>query len=194
MRFPRFLLLAAAAALAGCMSIPIATMAKMASFDDEDFLAIKPEEFRTKVQFDRDLEVDLDQTVFKLDLVTAKGEFTRKAAFVVMERHDLKPEKAWYSLGFEPENEVVLALNEAGQTAFREVQGHIRAKTIKGIAVTLKVRPKFAQAAEQDVQMTVQLLLNPKDGYFTMFDAMDVHNEMDKVKQGKSEEAKPAQG
>lgn len=178
----RLLIAALVGGLSGCMSIPISTMAKMASFDDADFLAIKPEEFRVKVQFDQDLDVDLDKTAFKLELGTTRGEFSRKAEFVVVERLDLKPEKAWYSLGFNAESESVLALDPAGLAVFKEVQGHIRDKTIKELRFHLLIRPKLGAIEGRDARMTVRLRLNPAEGYFTMFDAVDIEDEMDKAK------------
>ncbi|MBY6018605.1 hypothetical protein [Ferrimonas balearica] len=155
--------------LTGCMSVPVATMVKMAGFDREDFLALEPEALRLKLTLDQNVPVQLAATRLELGAELDNGQQQLFAGSVRQEEYrQFEVDGGWFSREPEPRYQYLLALDEAGEAAIRDFQ---RVLTEDEVAsASLNVRLDLDDEFDQPVQVTVEVKLSEQEGFFTLLD------------------------
>ena len=157
---------AAALAVSGCTSVPIATMWRMRNFSVDDFFAIDPNDLRAAVRTDARASFTSVDIVFKV--MPKGGEPTQHLIRLqqdVAADARLEPapaDRRWY----------VFALGPQGAKVFEAVRKEVAAvRKISGSSVSIgisaqesNVPPDIAKA----LPLRVDLLLEPKQGWFTM--------------------------
>lgn len=163
----RLMLLAPALLASGCMSIPVSTMWKMRGFGVDEFFALDPADLRGAVR--TDARARYEAVVINIDL-KLQGQPPVQHALELrsLQAGDARLEPAptgrrWY----------VFALGPPGEAVFRDLR--IRLAAVKrdgsseiriGIAArSAEVPPELARA----LPMRLDLLLDPREGYFTLF-------------------------
>ena len=153
-------------ALAGCTSVPLATMWKLRSFSIDEFFALNPNDMRGAVRTDSRASFNAVDIDF---LVTPKGGEPRKHAIRMQQSVGadarLEPaaaDRRWH----------VFALGREGVKVFDAVRRDVlAARSIPGSSVRIAIGAQEAHVPPEIAKalpLRVDLLLDPKQGWFTM--------------------------
>ncbi len=84
--------------LAGCASVPLSTMVKMATFDQEDLAALSVDEVRLRLTLDHDVPVAFDNTRLEISAQYPDGKEQLFAGSVEQLAYDtLERDLGWFS-------------------------------------------------------------------------------------------------
>ena len=161
-------LLAACLLLPACASIPLGTLWKLRGFDENTLVQLEPADLRTALSLVPAVDVQPDSVKLSLEL----------------SRDDAGPER--HAFGLEPatgpgpldrdRRYSLWQLDAAGRQALASVQRSLRAaqandsKAYTGATFSVNFRPDFQGEPPEALQVTVQLLLTPEDGWLLLLD------------------------
>ena len=157
---------------AGCLTIPKATMARISSFSDADYLAFDPTVIRVRITSDSDDPLRPERTRLTLRVLRRDGSAAAiQAGMVLLDEQDLKPSAyvnplARFGFGYQPEHVYILGFDDRSIRAFRKLQSFIRKRAIDNGTIT--VNCDFRE--HQPALVNIDLLLDPKEGYFPLFE------------------------
>jgi hypothetical protein len=166
MRRRSLLLALPALAATACTSVPLSTIWKLRSFSVDDFFALNPNELRAAVRTDARASfsaVDIEIAAKPKDGVPSSHRIRLQQAIAADARLEPAPaDRRWF----------VFALGSDGVKVFDSVRRDVAAlRKNPGSSLTLGISaresvvpPDIAQA----LPMRLDLLLDPKQGWFTM--------------------------
>lgn len=164
----RSLGLVACLAISGCMSIPVSTMVRMATFDETDFLELQPAQLRIRITSDSDAPLILRKTRLNLEMLGRDGGRAPMNGAVVLEsEEDLTPEKTFWPFAYKPEHVYVLKLDEDAIASYQHLQERIKRRELRAV-LTNGVDYDFK--GQEEAQITVELKLASAEDYFTLLD------------------------
>jgi hypothetical protein len=154
-------------ALSGCMSIPLSTVVRFATFDEEDLLRIDASQVRMRITSDNDAPLILKKTKLKMEMVTeGSGKASMPGAVLLDSEEDLHPSRTFWSLGYVPEHVYVLRLDQDAVESFRQLQDRVRQR-LPGYLV---VGADYDFKGRKEARITVDLKLAETEEYFTLLD------------------------
>ncbi|MCP3906064.1 MAG: hypothetical protein GY715_20775 [Planctomycetes bacterium] len=167
----RCLLAFALASLTACSGMPLGTMWKMRSFTADDFANIEPAQLRAAIQIDDDITIKPDATQLKVTIVDGDGKpfleapiplrILRNGRSVGKDPSKAPKGRHWYLFDIPPE----------ARTEFAKLQGALAAWDDADGSIALEVASAFDSAPDgQRLDLEIRLLLDRKDGFFTLFD------------------------
>jgi hypothetical protein len=166
-RLARLGLTVAGALVGGCMAMPISTIVKMATFDENDFFQIDPRQLRVRITSDNDAPLVVDKTRLDIERQTYDCKTSKLAGAMVVESEmALQPERSWLGLGYEPRHVWVLKPDDDFVASFFELQDMARRKAIRRGSVQVDYDFK----GRQEAKVVVEVQLSRREGYFTLFD------------------------
>lgn len=158
--------------LAACASIPLGTLWKLRGFDEQTLVRLEPTDLRAAVALQPDVDVVPDSVRLSLEL----------------QRTDAPPER--HAFGLEPgtgpgpvhrgRRYSVWQLDDAGRKALASVQRTLRAAgateqgAYTGASFSVNFQPELGDARPGALQVSVQLLLAPEDGWLLLLDEANV--------------------
>jgi hypothetical protein len=174
----RLAVLLVVAALPGCMSVPIATIAKLSSFDETQFTQLDPTALRVRVSMPAEFVLDPDAT--RLVTTVTFGETKRHDDFR-LERVSLRPSsrKGGLFSADVPVASYELRLVPASVAAFRAMQVLAKPGNVKGLDMNVQVSLKDAPQGAQELRVWVDILRDPAEGWVTLIDGGTI--EIDKT-------------
>lgn len=159
---------AACLLLSACASIPLGTLWKLRGFDENTLVQLEPSDLRTALSLAPAVDVLPESVKLSLELT----------------RDDAEPER--HAFGLEPatgpgpvdrdHRYSLWQLDAAGRQALASVQRSLRAaqasdtKAYSGATFSVNFRPDFQGDPPDALQVTVQLLLAPEDGWLLLLD------------------------
>ncbi|MBD3653550.1 hypothetical protein [Kangiella sp.] len=154
--------------LQGCSSMPLSTMLKMSSFDETDFVNLKAEDIRVKVRNNTQENV-LRNNVLRYQYRGPEGAIDESFSMELI-NENVETIEHWFT-----DNSVQHSgwykLDSEGIKLFKELQKDpLLAMRKKEGDFTFSVTFKLSKNAPERFMMSIDLLLNPEDGYFTLFD------------------------
>ncbi|KFL36888.1 hypothetical protein [Arenimonas donghaensis] len=162
------ILLAACLLLPACASIPLGTLWKLRGFDENTLIQLEPADLRTALSLAPDVDVQPESVKLSLELARDASE---------PERHAFGLEPATGPGPFDRDRRYSLwQLDAAGRQALASVQRSLRAaqandsKAYTGATFSVNFRPDFQGKPPEALQVTVQLLLTPEDGWLLLLD------------------------
>lgn len=166
-RHRRLLLLAPTVLASGCLSIPVSTLWKLRSFNIDEFFALDPSALRGAVR--TDARASYEAVVIDIDLKMQGQAPVRHA----LELRSLQAGDARLAPAPAGRRWYVFALGEQGEAVFRDLRQRLTAVKRDGNnelrigigARAAAVPPDLARA----LPMRLDLLLDPRDGYVTLF-------------------------
>lgn len=180
MRLYRIALAALLAVLvAGCASIPISTMLKLSSLDQQDLVQIDPAGVRVRVAVPTGFELDIPETQLTLDLLNEAGKRDKGVFDLSLLRKHAAERSGGLFRADIPVTVYDLALTPAAVTRFRQSQRFALESGIKEI--NFAVSSKFASIPEdaRSVRFWADLRLRASDSYMTLIDGAEIKFEFD---------------
>lgn len=152
----------------GCSNIPLSTMWKMKGFDQNDFNRIKPQQIRVKFRSDK--FVDVTKKSLKLSIQSTKNKKTSKKSFALEQINSGENlvNKLFGSDFIEYYS--ILRLTPDSMKQFSELQKTSLFHQKKGETLEFVISFNFYESEPPSYLMSIDLLLNPEDSYFTLFD------------------------
>lgn len=180
---PRFLILITTLMLSACSSIPVSTMLSMATFGEEEFIAINPDIVQSRITLDAPFIADADNTKIEVMINQPEGELILPFKLKVIGQQRLPAQGGW--LNKRPaRNQFLLTLTDQAKASFVDLQQRVKQQGTDGIGLNINARisvPDGTDAPPVMIHMTIELKLDPQQGFFTLFE--DVELDMSKQKQ-----------
>lgn len=155
--------------ISGCANIPVATLFELRSFDENAFVALKPEDIRTKIQLDAPVEANVAETRLSLQLETNMGERQFTYPLILVAERKLAEEESWFN-STPARTEYELALAPDGINAFNAVQASIQSDKPTNFAISVNAKLKEHSMINSEVVLTILLKLYAEKEYFTLID------------------------
>ncbi len=156
--------LAAAAALAGCTSVPLSTLWRLRNFGPEQLFALDPADLRAAARVDA--RARMKSATILVEVKAADGSALRVYQLPLEQPVNdprLEPPPAnrrWFAF----------ALSEKGVVEYRRIKGDLA--SIKGSRGTVKISADDDGTIPPDLKrafpLRVDVLLDPQEGYFTL--------------------------
>ena len=156
--------------ISSCSSVPLSTIARMSTFDSQDFAALNPDELRVKVTLPRGFEVDAETSWLGIDIISPAGQHH---GVFELNQESVQSENTSEGFFSEPEQVVIylLSLSSSSRAKFSDLQQFISKATAED--TTIRVVPKLASYPPDatSVKVSVDLLLYQSQGFLTLVDA-----------------------
>ena len=158
--------------LQACSNIPVSTMMKMSGFDEDDFIKLNPEVIRVKVRSNTKVNVlAANQLSYSY-----KGSeaYIDDCLSLILIKEDIRTVEHWFKddsfehIGW-------YQLDSEGIAKFKAMQQHpiLQNKDREG-TFELTIQTVYSDSSPNQFELSVDLLLDPKEGYFTMFEDLEI--------------------
>jgi len=165
----RILLAVACFAFQGCASMPLATMARMSTFDESEFAILQPEQLGVRIRIPDGFSLDVGKSWLGIEIGSTKGV------------HDARFELGQVSLlpvplpgglfsGSRRGLQYELRLTRPSESRFRDLQTFVSQGKLED--VNIRVVPKLASSPSDatSVPVWIDLRLSTQEGYFALVD------------------------
>ena len=155
--------------LHACASVPLSTMARMSTFDEQKFAAVRAEEVGVRIRVPKGFELDVAKSGLAITLASKAGVHESRFDLEQVGLRDVEVDAGWLS-GAEPGVEYELRLRGPSQDRFRELQAFVAKARADDILI--RVMPKLASSPADATAVTVwiDLRLSEAEGYFALVD------------------------
>lgn len=157
----RLTALLALAMLAACSSVPLGTVLKLSRFSEADFVKLQAEQLRVRVRAERDVALDVAHSFLEFELM-ARGEPYESRLTLKLDSEAMDgPEKVY-----------TMSLDERGAQVLADAQEYVAQHEIEDL--DLLVKSPLRSSREKETSLSVDLLLDQRDGFFTLIDGYRV--------------------
>lgn len=156
-----------------CSNVPLSTMMKMSGFDEDDFIKLTPEDIRVRVRSNTKVNV-LAANQLSYSYKGSEAYIEECLTLVKLEEENIKTIEHWFR---EDSFEHIswYQLDKEGIEQFRSLQRHpILKNTDREGSFELSIQTVYTEDSPNQFELSVDLLLNPEDGYFTMFEGLEI--------------------
>mgnify|MGYP001597758427 CR=1 FL=1 len=156
--------------ISSCSSVPLSTVARMSTFDAQDFAALNPDELLVRVILPEGFELNTEKSWLGIDMISSVGQHQG-----VFELREESVQSREISKGFfsEPVQGIsyLLSLTPSSRAKFSDLQHFVSKATAEDISI--RVVPKLASRPKDatSVNISVDLLLSQSQGFFTLVDS-----------------------
>lgn len=157
----------------GCSNVPLSTIIKMSSFDEEDFIQLNPEELRVRVRSNTKTNV-IAANQLTYSYKDTETYIDRYLSLEKLEEEKVRTVEHWFK-DDSVEHISWYKLDEEGIEQFRALQKHpvLQDKDREG-TFELSVQTVYTEDSPMQFLLSADLLLDPEDGYFTLFYDLEI--------------------
>lgn len=156
-----------------CSNVPLSTVMKMSGFDEDDFINLKPEDIRVRVRSNTRSNV-LAANQLSYNYKGSEAYIEECLTLVKLEEENIKTIEHWFR---EDSFEHIswYQLDKDGIEQFRSLQRHpiLKNKEREG-SFELSIQTVYTDDSPTKFELSVDLLLDPEEGYFTMFEDLEI--------------------
>lgn len=159
--------------LCGCVSVPLSTIVRMSTFDEQDFAQLDPDVIRAIIKLPDGFELDTARSSLGVKLTSSAGDH-----FGDFRLEQITSMRTQLSAGMLSSDvvgtEYALKLSAPSKLEFRKLQTFV-GKGRPGNAV-IAIAPVLSSFPEDATVATVwvDLLLSKDQGYFTLLNAAEI--------------------
>jgi hypothetical protein len=159
--------------LSGCVSVPLSTIVRMATFDERDFVQLDPDVIRVRLKLVEGFVLDPGKSTLGVKIASEAGDHFGEFKLDKVTESRAELAKGMFSSDVMG-NEYTLKLAAQSKKEFRKLQSFV-GKGRPGqvtifIAPILSSYPKEARTTN----VWIDLLLSVDDGFFTLLDGAEV--------------------
>lgn len=157
--------------LGACASVPLSTMARMATFDERGFATLNADEVRVKITVPEGFGIDAKRS--RLDVEVTSSVRSYVGAFELEEERN-EPRTIPGGIFSEPTEGTafVLRLSGPSRQKFRDLQRFVKPSQTDKIKLNVAAVLSTAPAEATEVTFWVDVLLSQRQGYFVLLDAV----------------------
>ncbi len=166
--------------LTACSSVPISTMLKLSSFDEQSILTIEPSLIRAKITVNEFIDIDLPNTKLGLSLENSQGKLQLQFPLAKISLTENSASDSFFSSS--PASQTyLLQLSPDAIADFKKLQKQLKSsdKNTFGFSVAAKLNKQEDLTPEQEQErlfMTIELKLNKNEEFFTLIDNAELKN------------------
>lgn len=174
----RYLIIVILLLTTACSSVPVGTLLKLSSFDEQYVSTLDPHEIRAKITVNAFLDVNLDDTKLGITIDNDKGEMALNFPLEIITLTQNKAIPGFFSQ--QPASQTyLLKLSPQAIADFKTLQSELtppkESKFGFSVDAKLKKHKNLTTAqSEQQLFMSIDLKLNHNDGFFTLFDKLEL--------------------
>ncbi len=168
----RVLLSAVFLLLGGCASIPLSTLWKLRGIGIDDLVAMEPADLRAALWLEPQVPVSPDSVRLSLSLDRAGGGRDQHVFGLEPARGTgpIDADKVYRPWQLDPDGRRALAAVQRQLRAARDAGG----AAYEGATFEVTFRPDFGDAPPDRLLVSVQLLLDPAQGWFLLLDEAEL--------------------
>lgn len=164
--------------LSACSSIPLSTMVKLSSFDEQQLTLLNVADIRAKITINQFINLDLENTNMGISIENDSGEMQLAFPLKVLSVTQ-NPAQTGFLSKKNASQTFLLKLSAAGEKDFKKLQQQLQQpkKSKIGFSVDAKLKKNKELTPEQQAQtivMTIEMKINNQDGFFTLFDEYEL--------------------
>lgn len=159
--------------LSGCVSVPLSTIVRMATFDERDFVRLDPEVIRARIKLVEGFALDPGKSTLGIKISSAAGDHFGEFKLETITESRAELSNGLFS-GHVMGTEYTLKLAAQSKEEFRKLQGFV-GKGRPG-QVTIFIAPILSSYLKdaETMHVWVDLLLSKNPGYFTLLEGAEV--------------------
>lgn len=166
--------------LSGCSSIPMGTLLKLSSFDEAYVSTLDPKKIRAKITVNAFLDVNVENTQLGLSIENSNGEMELNFPLQVITITQNKAVSGLFSQQVASQT-YLLKLSEKAISEFKTLQAQLTPPQQSQFGFTVSAKLKKHKnltpiQQEQQLFMSIDLQLNEKEGFFTLFDQIELQD------------------
>lgn len=170
--------------LMACSSVPLSTMLKFSSFDEQNLITIKPSDIQAKITLNDFIDIDLVNTKLGLSLENTTGNLALQFPLEKLTLTQNSAKKGFLS-DISASQTYLLQLSPEAIADFRRLQKQLQSseKNSFGFSVNAKLKKHHELTKNQKITplfITIELKLYKNEKFFTLIDQAE-------IKDGKSE-------
>jgi hypothetical protein len=155
--------------LAGCASVPLATMVRMSRFNEKDFAALDANVIRARVFVDQGFEIDPDRSELTVELDSGDRSQMRRFG-LTQERGYADVQPHGLLTAGRTRQVYILRLSEVDQRQFEALQAFVKPQKVDFVKLNVEVGLKSVPAGATALQLSLDLLLNADQGYLPLLE------------------------
>ncbi|MDP4537940.1 hypothetical protein Q3O60_17295 [Alkalimonas collagenimarina] len=165
----RFSLILISFLLSSCASVPLSTMLEFSSFGKDDFVNIKAQDLRAKIQVDEPVLADVESAELALELTTEKGIREFKFPLILLRQEKIAPVAGFFSKSA-GKTEYTLKLSDEAVKNFIATQQIIHDERSGKLNFSVQTGFQKFPSEINEIGLSVFLKLSEEKGFVTLFD------------------------
>ena len=156
--------------ISACSSIPLTTLLKFSSYDEQELLTLKPKQIRARLTVNSFLNIDLANTKLGITIKNSNGDLALEFPLKQVSLSQTPASEGFFSSA--PASQTyLLKLSDKAITDFKALQQQLRLseKNTFGLSVAAKLKRNENLTPEQKAQrlfMSIELKLSKQQDYF----------------------------
>ena len=164
--------------LVACSSVPLTTMLRLSSFDEQSLLTIKPSDIRAKITINDFIDIDLANTKLGLDLESSTGSLSLQFPLEKLTLTKNSAKSSFFS-STPASHTYLLQLSDEALIDFKKLQRKLQAseKNSFGVSINAQLKKNLVLTAEQKAQtvfITIEIKLYETEEFFTLIEQAEI--------------------
>lgn len=155
--------------LSSCASIPVGTMLKFSTLDEQELLVIQPRDIRARIQIEEPAKLNIETAELTLTLQTEQGERLYEYPLTLIAQTQIAPVEGFFSRR-PGQTEYTLKLSDIARENFKAAQQELRRQQPKGFSFSVSANFDEIPQDRTELTFSIALQLDPSEGYFNLFE------------------------
>ena len=155
--------------LSGCASIPLGTMVKFSSFDEQQLLVMQPRDIRARIQIEEPAKLNVETAELTLTLQTEQGELFYEYPLTLIAKTRIAPVEGFFT-SRPGQTEYTLKLSDLARENFKAAQQELARQQPKGFSFSVSANFDDFPEDRTEITFSIALQLDPTEGYFNLFE------------------------
>ncbi|MDV2079164.1 hypothetical protein [Marinobacter xestospongiae] len=162
--------------ISSCSSVPLGTLAKLGTFDQQDFLALAPTEISARIQLEEPAKLMVDRTDLALKIDTNKGATTYQFPLDLLSETVIPSRESLFS-PTPGQTEYTFKLADNAVSNFQHLQDTLAHQAPERFDFTVNADVEDLPDSVSTVTLTVLLKLSDRETYFPLLEdaEVDIH-------------------
>ncbi len=154
---------------AGCSSVPFGTIARLSTFDAEDFSLLNGEELEVRISLPAEFKLNIEDSALEVEADSRAGIHSSAFELALLKQQTgIKPGGLFASE--RQINIYRLTLSPRSIDKFKRLQRFFTEAPIDNLNIRVKPKMLDFPAEAQEVELWIELQLSKSEGYMTLLD------------------------
>lgn len=160
-------------ALCSCVSVPLATIVKLSTFDEQDFVALNPDVVRVRITLPQGFDLDAPRSWLGVNITSPAGVHDGEFKLEQESTQATHVSTGMFSADA-PATAYTLRLAAPSKKEFKDLQAFVAKAHLDQI--TIRVVPRLASIPKDadSGDVWIELLLTESQGFFTLLDGAEM--------------------
>lgn len=164
-----------------CSTVPLRTAMRMNAFDESKFASLNPHELRIRMAVPDGFNLNVAETRLEVDL-TASGQNQQEKFALEQVSEGLGTRSSGLFASSQPVQIYILRLSDDSVRRFAELQRFVGSRKVEKLKFSASFAGHSSGKPAPALRLWVDLLFNPKEGYFTLVNGYRVESKQSKTR------------